>query len=266
MTMNYPGLEKLLKKLSDEALVEEALENIRKDFNLTANEEAGVKQIMLGILKSNFTDFSSLRAGVGTASTYHQWIDLGLDIFIIYRHGFAGAQLGSQLSTASSMMWTVGQWLGVIGPFLQFAGFVVALDEAMSVNVRIYKAIAVSYTITAWAYGDTMPTKSQKFLDAEKGWVGGVFSTDPEQLHDGWKEAQKETKETLRKSVQKKATELKIPQSRAEFAIKRSMQSANKNVICKAILKSLAAQHKNRGDVNEANTIGNHAERLVYPN
>ncbi len=253
----YPGLEEKFKQFNREEKVKSALEEISKKVSLTTAQHAQVEAFLLGAM-SSASNFQ------GNLSNIQTVVDIGLDVAAMVKYGFAGAPIGSGLSTASTVCWTVGQWLGFLGPFTQFAGFVVALDEAMSAGVRVYQATAIAYTVTAWVFEDPYPRQSQALLNRNKTW--GYGATKEADLNLGWKNAQNDTKKMFRKMLHKAAASWQMSPDRAQQTMRLCMKSAGKTKLAQAMQKAIAAQYRKHGDENEATAIANHAATLLYPN
>ncbi|MEZ5397120.1 MAG: hypothetical protein R2724_30680 [Bryobacterales bacterium] len=170
--MHYPGLD---KKLEEFNLKAEAMEAIREHFSPNAQEEAAMENILVGLLKSEFCPVGdgvggTIQATASVASNVEKWISFAKDFYAIYQPG-----LGTTGAMAS--VGTVGFGFAVLGPFLQFWGFCIALVKARS-NEEEYQAIASAAATTAWAYGDVCPSRNNdwwkrktKFASLEATWM-----------------------------------------------------------------------------------------------
>lgn len=251
------GGEAPWKPTSKRELIDRLLGDVESRVKLTAAQKSQLEAILLGTIST--TDQINT-----IVSNLHTYVDLAIDIASLLKYGPVGAPAGSALGVAGSVSWSLGQVLGFIGPFIQFAGFVVALDEAMDADMRVYRAVATAYYITSWAHGDMRPLQSKRVIQNVRDFG---YEPDLDRYQKNWRGAQSETKKNLQKAVSGTAGRLSMPQGRAEKVLKIAMSSISRKKLAQGALESIArAYGKTKGGDNEANAILSLAGSLSYPN
>lgn len=183
-------------------------------------------------------DKKFIRSALSTYSDVTGTIDVITNAIDIV-HAVRGTTAGiSQIGTFSGI-------LGFFGPFLQFAGFVAALDEAMDTHLKLYSAIAASFYITAWANNRTFPyryatyeARIRKSPDITYSWRA---------MQDAWERGEIVGIKGKNEMVRRATTETGQGKSEAEKALKFLFRRFEPDDLVKRLCRSMKPAFGNRG-------------------
>lgn len=180
------------KPKADLKFILEELRRLEDEGELTARERSVAENVARELLDGTSTAVSAVNFVAGLATLVKGASSAG-----------ATAALGS---------------LSMAGVVLQFAGFVIALDEAMNVDIRIYRSLAAAYGITAWVHGEPTPDRNRAVRRRLSGRAG---------LDSNWDDAASKARRAIARKPGAKA-------------VRRVLRSMDRRDLARALVRQIA--------------------------
>jgi hypothetical protein len=149
--------------------------------------------------------------------------------------------------------------MNLAAPFLMFGGFMVALSDAMDTDLRIYRAVAMAYATTGWAFGETQsssPMLRKRLSDPGSRIYGKPRSTG--ELDLNWSSAWLKVQVDLEMRVKRMGT------PNAGKYMRMLMKSHGKINLAKGTMLHIADRLP-RSREKESNSLRLLADELKYP-
>lgn len=221
------------------------LKQMKLDGELTQAQYDVANQLIRDVLKD--------------AGTTVRWLNFTLTLANLIK------ELPIHAGVAGATMTALGASVGVIillGPFLQFIGFVLLLDEAMDTDLQIYRAVAAAYGITAWAYGESTPSQCKMVRDRLLKPVLYGRGRDEAVLDRNWRNASIQARSKLELLTAKLGakTDPKI----ARNVMQSALQTSGKVDLAKSVILQIANSMPAKRQ-NQENALTAIARDLKYP-
>lgn len=223
---------------SQKAKAAELIAKLKFDGKLTEVQASWASKITRGVYESVDTTVS--------ATT-----------FVLDIAELAGLLSESVMLTATGLT-AMGIASGVMliaAPFLQFIGFAYALLDSAEIDLRLYRSVAVGYTVTAWAYGES---RSSSPVMRER-LMGPMMYGRPRtgtEVDSNWMDAKSETIARINKLV------AKIGTPTAKKSLQLALQMGGKVPLAKSVMMQIAGDIKS---AIEADNLRRIAAELNYP-
>lgn len=138
--------------------------------------------------------------------------------------------IASRIATSSSV---VGALLFPVGSFLKVV-------DANRVGHSMYGYRAAAYSITAWAYGDPIPSGSLRILTNIRTGIGA----QPKSVVNEYKEVWAKVSRDVLNSIKRSCLEREVPEDHLKILF-RAASNGNRQELCKQILKSFEDRFSN---------------------
>jgi len=177
--------------------------------------------------------------------------------FVFDMAELAGLMSETVMLTATGLT-AMGFAAGVMmmaAPFLQFIGFAYALLDSAEIDLRLYRSVAVAYTVTGWAYGESR-SSSPVMRDRLMGPMMYGRPRTAQEVDSNWADAQKETISRIYKLI------AKIGTPTAKQSLQLALRVSGKAALAKSVMLQIS------GDISsatEADTLRRIANELRYP-
>lgn len=251
------------KQRTGQDLVDEVIEKLKSDGGLSKEGERLWRRNVAAMLKSNFGT-SDLKSTIDSISNVHNFVDLVLDGAALWRASGSYVGVGAGISRLAGASSAVGTVLGFIGPFLQFYGFIKALDHIALHGARVNKGVGMAFGVTQFIFNDRCPEYSK---DVVREWrkEEDYLKSDWPDMAKAWREGVFLGLRGMRIGVKREGEKAGMGYGHAQDVARGILRPHGKTTLTRAALVPIAQRYEKAGQVNEASKLFDWAGRITYP-
>jgi hypothetical protein len=217
--------------------IEEAMDHIRNGRTLTGTEEKVYRAVVTAMWEA---EKNSLLSAGGTLSPS------GSKTWLIVAKGSVkgvGSLIMSEAAMGTALM-TAGVSMVVLGIVVSIVGSLMALDNAMETDERVYEMVARAYATTAWAKGRATPKSSPSMLNRIKA-VDGEHH-DPEDYQRAWTKGTTAAWAGISRAMEDKARKAGVSKTELTRQILALSKKDDSTKIARSVMRDIVKQLRNR--------------------
>ena len=217
--------------------IEEAMDEIRNGRTLSATEEKVYRAVITAMWEAEKNNLVSA-GGTLTPAGSKMWLTVAKGSV-----KGVGSLIMSEAAMGTALM-TAGVSMVVLGIVISIVGSLMALDNAMETDERVYEMVGRAYATTAWAKGRGTPKSSPNMLNRIKS-VDGEHH-DPEDFERAWTKGTTAAWAAISRALEDKARKAGVAKTELTRQILTLSKKDDSTKIAKSVMRDLAKQLRNR--------------------